>query len=261
MEYEDGKVVPSARLWIKTKITKPSYADTEHLLYFFDKYTTIVVGGARAMGKYYKNNRGKTLLDKLTVSDIAYSLLVYESAHDVWEEELNKTKTCTTAEEKRLYQGIATNKYHVKRGARLPLYQDGWTNEGKEYYKDLCEEFRKMMNNKELWNTIKEHWQVYTKKFHKYTNVMNKGDNVGIESTVNKENEVNDNDNDDDACIVSLPGELDNIGMDLDDSESDNNEDEGDSSNNGRDDDDETDDSEVHCDKIRNPKRRKLWPV
>jgi predicted alpha/beta-fold hydrolase len=58
------------------------------IVVFFDKYATIVVGGARAMGKYYKQNQGKSLLDKLTVSDIAYSFLVYKSAHNYWREEI-----------------------------------------------------------------------------------------------------------------------------------------------------------------------------
>ena len=120
------------------------------------------------MGKYYKNNRGKTLLDKLTVSDIAYSLLVYENSVKVWKEEMDKVKTCTTAEEKKLYQSNAKNKYHVKRGARIPLYQDGWTNEGQEYYKDMCAEILAIKNNERLWATLKVHWATYTKKYHKY---------------------------------------------------------------------------------------------
>ncbi len=89
----DGKLLLQQRMWIKNKTSKPSYNEAEPLLYFLDKYATIVVGGTRAMGKYYKQNRGKSLLDKLTVSDIVYSLLVYESLHDVWKEEILKAKT------------------------------------------------------------------------------------------------------------------------------------------------------------------------
>ncbi len=90
---EDGKLLLNQCMWIKNKTSKPSYDEAEPLLYFLNKYATIVVGGARAMGKYYKQNCGKSLLDKLTVSDIAYSLLVYESSHDVWKEEILKAKT------------------------------------------------------------------------------------------------------------------------------------------------------------------------
>ena len=238
INYEDGKMVPRARLWIKKKMYKPSFAAAEPLLYFLDKYATIVVGGVRAMGKYYKNNRGKTLLDKLTVSDIAYSLLVYESSYDVWSEEMDKAKTCTTAEEKKLYQGTAKNKYHVKRGARLPLYQDGWTNEGQNYYKEMCAEFQAIKNNDTLWATLNVHWKTYTKKYHKYSYVVLEETDIGMESKQNKEPEVNN----DDDCIVSLPGELDNDNIEFDDEYSDD----GDNNN----------DYSKHA-----AKRQKMWPV
>lgn len=209
IDFDEGKLVPGARGWIKKKINKPSYEAAESLLYFLDKYTTIVVGGSRAMGKYYKNNRGKTLLDKLTVSDIAYSLLVYENAFDVWSEEIVKTKMCTTNEEKKNFKMTAVNKYHVKRGTRLPVYQDGWTNEGQEYFKDLCVEIQALKNNNELWGTLKVHWATYVKKYHKYSYVASDMEN-GTEVMGDKENEVDD-DND---CIVSLPGEIEETGMD-----------------------------------------------
>jgi len=214
VEYEEDKIVPSARSWIAKKIFRPAYSSAEPLLYFLDKYTTIVAGGARALGKYYKNNRGKTLLDKLTVSDIAYSVLVYENSYDVWSEEIDKTKTCLTEEDKKLYQGTATNKYHVKRGARLPLYQDGWTNDGKQYFKELCAQFKAMTMNEELWTTLKNHWRTYTTKYHKYRYVERDDRSNEMESVSSEENGVNF----DDDCVVSLPGELnDDGGMDVED--------------------------------------------
>ena len=121
IDNDDGMLLLEQRMWIQNKITKPSYEDAEPLLYFFDKYATIVVGGARAMGKYYKQNQGKSLLDKLTVSDIAYNFLVYESACDVWREEIVKAKTCATAEEKKQFVHTAVSKYHVKHGTQIPV--------------------------------------------------------------------------------------------------------------------------------------------
>ena len=90
VEFEDGKVSPTACAWLASKTMKPLYNEAEPLLYFLDKYTTIIVGGAKTMGKYYKANKGKTLLD-LTALDIACSMLVYENAYDVWMEETVKS--------------------------------------------------------------------------------------------------------------------------------------------------------------------------
>ena len=82
VEYDDdGEVLPSARAWFLGKVLNPTYNDVESFLYFLDKYTRIIVGGSKAMAEYMKLNKGKTLIDRVTVSDIAYSMLVY----GVWE--------------------------------------------------------------------------------------------------------------------------------------------------------------------------------
>ena len=99
IEFEDGKVLPSVLKWTMVKVAKIGYEQAESFLYFLDKYATVMVEGSREMTKFYNNNRSKTLLDRLTASDIAHSVLVYESAYDVWEEDINKNDTCETRKE------------------------------------------------------------------------------------------------------------------------------------------------------------------
>ena len=129
--YENEMACQSVRKWTKTKGFKLAYEDAEHFLYFLDKYATVMVGGACSMAKYFKNYNGNTLLDRLTPSDIAYSVLLYESAHDMWQEEINKCETCQTIQEKKEFQHTASLKYHVKQGTKIALFQDGWTQEGR----------------------------------------------------------------------------------------------------------------------------------
>ena len=202
VEFVDGKVAPTARRWLADKNMLPLFHEAEPFLYFLDKYGTIMVGGAKAMGKYYKANKGKTLLDKLTVSDIAYSIMVYENSYDVWMEEIVKAVTCENDEEKRAFKRVAVNKYHVKRGSRIALYQDGWTSEGHEYFGSICAEIRDMMKAGELWSMLKSHWATYAKKYHKYSYVCNKS-----LMEVNEDHEDTSEQENDDDCVVSLPGE------------------------------------------------------
>ena len=172
VEYdEDGEVLPSARAWFQGKVLNPTYDDVESFLHFLDKYTTIIVGGSKAIAEYKKLNKGKTLLDQVTVSDIAYSMLVYESSYNDWMEEIFKEETCTTREEKKAFKNVANNKYHVQREARLAVFADGWTGEGRDHFNTLCHEVEDMMKSKELWSTLQLHWDVYTKKNHKYSYV------------------------------------------------------------------------------------------
>ena len=100
IDIEEDILLPSVREWVDKRVTKLTYAAAEPFLYFLDKYTMVVVGGQRAMEKFYTDNQSKTFFDKIMASDIAYSVLVYESAYDVWKEEFHKSQMCKTAEEK-----------------------------------------------------------------------------------------------------------------------------------------------------------------
>jgi hypothetical protein len=193
-------VLPSARGWVLSNILHPSYSDAEPLLHFLDKYTMIIVGGSKALGEYFKMNKDKTLLDRVTESDIAYGFLVYENSYDVWMEEIVKLDTCSTKEEKKAFKHVAQNKYHVQRGARLRLYADGWTPDGRERFNAICDEVRDMMESKELWSTLQEHWKTYMKKNHRYSYVCSVTDEV-VDDTIAGTSD------DDEDCIVRLAGD------------------------------------------------------
>ena len=67
---------------------------------FLDKYVSHAVGNHYFM-QWSKSNRTKTFLDKVTASDIAYTILVYENSNEVWKEELKIRATSTTDDERR----------------------------------------------------------------------------------------------------------------------------------------------------------------
>jgi hypothetical protein len=47
--YKDEMACPNVRNWTKTKGLKLAYEGAKPLLYFLDKYATVMVGGARSM--------------------------------------------------------------------------------------------------------------------------------------------------------------------------------------------------------------------
>jgi hypothetical protein len=118
-----------------------------------------MVGGARSMAKYLKNHNRNTLLDRLTPSDIAYSILLYESAHDMWQEEINKCETCLTIQEKKEFQHTASLKHHVKQETKIALFQDGWMQEGRAYFSFLCQVFDELKNSNKIWSLLQDHWK------------------------------------------------------------------------------------------------------
>jgi hypothetical protein len=61
-------------------------------------------------------NRSKTILDKVTASDIAYTILVYENTKEVWEEGLQIKARYKTDEDRHYATHHKKTKYHVGRG-------------------------------------------------------------------------------------------------------------------------------------------------
>jgi hypothetical protein len=95
-----GNIYVNARGWTSnTQDSKPTYDQAEHFLRFLDKYVSHAVGN-----HYFRQwsilKRSKTFLDKVTASDIAYTILVYENTKEVWEEDLQIKASSKTDEER-----------------------------------------------------------------------------------------------------------------------------------------------------------------
>ena len=86
-EDEDGKMLMNfCQRLPNGDNTDLSYEDASPLLHFLDKYAT-GLSGYHTLALFYKLNRDKTLLDKLTSNGIAYSILLYENSTLVWKED------------------------------------------------------------------------------------------------------------------------------------------------------------------------------
>jgi hypothetical protein len=82
-----GKIYVNARGWASNpQDSKPTYDQAELFLRFLDKYISHAVGNHYFL-HWSISNRSKTFLDKVTASDIAYTILVYENTKEVWEED------------------------------------------------------------------------------------------------------------------------------------------------------------------------------
>ena len=90
---------------------------------------------------FFKNHPTNTLLDLLTSADVAYSILVYESCNVYWSDLYRKESGQEGVE-------LSQPKYHEKRGAKMTMFADGWTQEGHEYYREIHEQIRKLWNKK-----------------------------------------------------------------------------------------------------------------
>ncbi len=121
-------------------------------------------------------NRRKTFLDKVTASDIAYTILVYENTKDLWEEDLQIKSSSRTDKERRNAMHHNEPKYHVGRGKHLKRFGNGWTDNGQEYNQKLLRIFKELKSS-DVWNTVQDHWNLYQKKH--YARDVNQVEDVG----------------------------------------------------------------------------------
>jgi hypothetical protein len=96
-----GKIYVNAKEWTSyPQASKPTYDKAEHFLRFLYKYVSHAVGNHYFL-QWSKSNRSKTILDKVTASDIAYTILVYENTKEMWEEDVQIKASYKNDEERR----------------------------------------------------------------------------------------------------------------------------------------------------------------
>jgi hypothetical protein len=160
-----GKIYINTRGWTSyPQDSKPTYDQAEHFLRFLDKYVSHAVGNHYFL-QWSKSNRSKTCLDKVTASDIAYTILVYENTKEVWEEYLKIKANSRTDEKRHNAMHHKAPKYHVGRGKHLKRFGDGWTDNGQKYHQELLRIFKEFKSS-DVWNTLQDHWKLYQKKHY-----------------------------------------------------------------------------------------------
>jgi hypothetical protein len=125
-----GKICVNSRRWTSDlQESRPTYDQAEHFLRFIDKYVSHAVGNHYFL-QWSKLNRIKPFLDKVTVLDIAYTILVYENTKNVWEKDLQIKVSCKDDMERHHAMHHKKSKYHERRGEHLKKFCDGWTDDG-----------------------------------------------------------------------------------------------------------------------------------
>lgn len=135
-------------------------------MHFLHKYVVLLVG-VREMNAYFRANPGQTILDRLTASDVAYTILLYESTVDVWEEDatiMDRNPKGSRLHTLREANRTAKLKYHVAKGTRIPFGVDGWKPEGRTHYRMIKEEITKIVQNDALYEFLETCWEKYAEE-------------------------------------------------------------------------------------------------
>lgn len=148
-------------LLLDLEVTAITYQACLEFLTFMDYYVS-KLSGSRELKKVCVQYPGKTLLDKMTASDIAFAILCYENGVDVWLERIKMKRMNNVDRES--FEKTASLKYHHQPGTKLKAYEDGWTEEGVQYYEEMVMVVKGIMGNKPLWENVKVHWKTYLRE-------------------------------------------------------------------------------------------------
>jgi len=127
--------------------------------------------GNHIFARWKKSHQTKTLLDKISASDIAYTIRVYENSKEVWEEELLIKARAKTDEERKNAEQHHNPRYQKGRGKRLKRYGNGWTEEGRKYYQELLTTFQDFKSSVFWEESLQGCWNEYQIKHYGKTRV------------------------------------------------------------------------------------------
>ena len=153
--FEIGRILVDF-LCLDHEDTEITYKDCLEFLTFMDYYVSKLIG-SRELKKFCVQYPGKTLLD-----NIVFAILCYENGVDVWLERIKMKRINNVDRE--AFEKTASLKYHHRPGTKLKAYEDGWTEEGVQYYEERVTVVKGVMVNGPLWENVKVHWRTYLKE-------------------------------------------------------------------------------------------------
>ena len=191
-----------------------------HDLFDFIAKFVIKIYGISAFRKFCMERKGKSFMDKITPSDIAFTLAVIENGREVWEqeyhmkhateEELEKYKNPQLEEDESLRQKYIKKypKFTSGKKQKRMYLQSCWNDEGMKYYKDALKVWTEGMADGNFKRWMDEKWDTWVQG-HNFGGHCRKK----IGPTQYDDDEVfgadKDQDNSGDEACVDLPGDRD----------------------------------------------------
>lgn len=181
----------------------------------FVYYYASGIDGRNTIKEWLRCNQEKSMLDKFTASDLAFTMLVYENYHPKWVHEI------TAKREEDTKQGPESDEDNVtpptrqvqqKAGRKRKNYlgptlqytklqthknaylENGWTPEAFQRLHSLENLFRGLLTHEEAWTTCKESWDSFIRNEKQV-----EGNGCWVPLFVRISEDDNDDEGDDDA--------------------------------------------------------------
>ena len=157
---------------IPTRLSDETTVDELNAVY---RFVTMIVSkllGVRSIKKWMRNNKGKSVLDMITMSDIAYTLTLIENNREKWnqiydisrmtpEEQEKWKKAGKLPKEQRAHYVRKEPRFTSKKGNKASYKLPGMNDEGKKYYEKQWKAWKALATDKTSWDMLQEGWNEY----------------------------------------------------------------------------------------------------
>ena len=160
---------------IPGKITSDTPHEDLNTIYRFFFNFVVNLYGKRYVKEWTKKNKGCSLLDMITMSDVAYSLTLVDNNVERWDQahmisELPKderdkwrTPRKLPADERKNYIKIEP-KYTSKKNNKGVYKKSGMSDEGIGFYNTHWEAWKRLARNKSSWELLQIGWDTYVEE-------------------------------------------------------------------------------------------------
>lgn len=152
-------------------------------------YYAFQVYGKNEIKGWLKANKEKSVLDHVTASDLAFTVLVYENYHPKWINDIETERVMeqhqndtgekdepddATVGQKRKNRSDSSAgpqlKYTKPANVRHKYLESGWNDEGFRRFKELQQSFHTLMIDDQAWQACKETWDDYVSNMKQFGN-------------------------------------------------------------------------------------------
>ena len=142
-------------------------------MHFFGCYVPAVYG-VRRIRAWLNENKGSTFLDMMTMSDVAFCIMLVHNNIDVWKQDAEikslpydqrekyKTKNWKKLPEKEKSHYLRVLPKFTKRaGVRKVARETGFTKAGQDFYNEALKNWKEMSNYEVGWQELEVGWEQY----------------------------------------------------------------------------------------------------
>jgi hypothetical protein len=136
---------------------------------FVAKFVSRIYGTICTINTCLSKKKGSIFFDLMTMSDIAYTVVVLENSFEVWDQKYNKKKMSRIEWE--LYMksedyAIKKPNYTDQKGKKREYCNLGWSKDGIELYNKVRKRWRDIAfaNNCGIWSEFEGAWAVYAEE-------------------------------------------------------------------------------------------------